>query len=44
MDPAISQAIATFIGALTTAVLLYATYMWGPNSRRKKDDDTDEES
>ena len=46
MDPAISQAIATFIGAMTTALLLFASYMWGPNSRRqrkKKKDDTPED-
>jgi len=45
MDPAISQALATLIGALATAVLMYASYNWGPGrgGRRKKSDDTPEE-
>lgn len=37
MDPLISQALATFIGALTTAVLLASAYYWGPNRRDAKD-------
>lgn len=37
MDPAISQALATFIGACTSAVLLAAAYYWGPNRRDAKD-------
>jgi hypothetical protein len=35
MDPVLSQAIATLIGAIATAILLFATSMWGPNSRRQ---------
>ena len=40
MSPVIEQAIASLIGAFATAVLLYASFNWGPN--RKKDDDDDE--
>lgn len=39
MDPIIAQALASLIGAFTTAVLLAAGYYWGPNRRevaRKK--------
>lgn len=35
MDPVISQAIATLIGAIATAILLFASSQWGPNSRRQ---------
>ena len=33
MDPVISQALASLIGAFTSAVLLAAAYYWGPNRR-----------
>lgn len=36
MDPVLSQAFATLIGAVATAILLFATSMWGPNSRRQR--------
>jgi hypothetical protein len=44
MDPVLSQAVATLIGAIATAILLFASSMWGPNSRRRRDaeDDDDE--
>ena len=45
MDPVLSQAIATLIGALATAILLLASSMWGPSSRRslRKKDALEEE-
>ena len=30
MDDALTQAIATLMGAITTAILMAATYYWGP--------------
>ena len=45
-DPVITQAIASLIGALTTAILLAAGYYWGPNRRenirRKRRRDVDD--
>jgi hypothetical protein len=41
VSPAIEQALASLIGAIATAVLLYASFNWGPN-RKKGDDDDDE--
>ena len=43
MTPEISQALATFIGAGTTVLLMWAASMWGPNSRRQKRKHHDEE-
>ena len=40
MDPAIAQALATLIGAFASAVLMAASYYWGP---RRRDRDEDEE-
>ena len=37
MDPAISQALASLIGAFTTAVLLAAAYYWGPTRRETRE-------
>ena len=31
----ISQAVATLIGAIATAILLFASSRWGPNSKRQ---------
>lgn len=36
MTPEISQALATFIGAATTVLLMWAASMWGPHSRRQR--------
>lgn len=38
MDPVLSQALASLIGAFTTAVLLAAAYYWGPSRRESKDE------
>lgn len=38
MDPVLSQALASLIGAFTTAVLLAAAYYWGPTRRETKED------
>lgn len=38
MDPALSQALASLIGALTTAILLAASYYWGPRQRGNRED------
>ena len=38
MDPAIAQALATLIGALTTAVLMASAYYWGPRQRDRRED------
>ena len=35
MDPVISQAVAPLIGAIATAILLFASSRWGPRSRRQ---------
>lgn len=36
MDPVISQAVATLIGAVATAILLAASFYWGPRSSRSR--------
>ncbi|HPE27629.1 MAG TPA: hypothetical protein PLM10_02065 [Saccharofermentans sp.] len=38
MDPAIAQALATLIGALTTAILMASAYYWGPRQRDIRSD------
>ena len=38
MDPAIAQALATLIGAITTAVLTASAYYWGPRQRDRRAD------
>lgn len=38
MDPAIAQALATLIGALTTAILMASAYYWGPRQREIRSD------
>lgn len=40
MDPVLSQALASLIGAFTTAVLLAAAYYWGPTRRESRDKPT----
>lgn len=45
IDPAIAQSISTLIGAIATAILMYASFHWGPSSRRKRrkeDEDEDQ--
>lgn len=42
MDPVLSQAFATLIGALATAILLAASYYWGPSQRRDRRDQRDQ--
>lgn len=39
MDPAIAQALATLIGAIASAVLMAASFYWGPHRRRKERED-----
>lgn len=42
MDPALSQALSTLIGAIATAILLASAYYWGPGARdRRRDSDRD---
>lgn len=36
MDPVLAQALATLISAMATAVLLAASYYWGPRQRDKR--------
>lgn len=46
MNDGLQQALATFLGTLGTAVLMVATYYFGPGARdrrRRNDDDTPEE-
>lgn len=33
MDPVLAQALATLIGAVATAILMAASYYWGPRQR-----------
>lgn len=42
MEPALSQALATLIGAIATAVLMWASFNFGPNARRRNRDEEDE--
>lgn len=46
MEPVLAQSIATLIGALATAVLMAASYYWGParreDRRQRKADATGE--
>lgn len=41
MDPVIAQALASLIGAITTAILMAAAYYWGPKGRARRSDDED---
>ena len=36
MDPVLAQALATLIGALATAVLMAASFYFGPQQRGKR--------
>ena len=36
MDPLISAALASLIGAITTSILMASAYYWGPNRRENK--------
>lgn len=36
MDAVVSQALATLISAIATAILMAAAYYWGPNQRAKR--------
>jgi len=36
MDPLISAALASLIGAMTTSILMASAYYWGPNRRETK--------
>lgn len=42
MSEGLQQAIATFIGTLGTAVLMMATYYFGPGARKRREDDDDQ--
>lgn len=39
MNDALTQSLATLIGAIATAVLMAAAYYWGPRRRDRDDDD-----
>ena len=46
MDPVLSQALATLVGAMATAVLMAASYYWGPRQRegrRQRDEESERE-
>lgn len=36
MNPVLAQSIATLIGAIATAVLMAASYYWGPSKREER--------
>lgn len=36
MDAQLSQALATLISAIATAILMAAAYYWGPNQRARR--------
>lgn len=42
MDPAIAQALAALLSAISTAILMAAAYYWGPNARRKRRNDKED--
>ena len=39
MDPVLAQALATLAGAIATAILMAASYYWGPGQRRNRRDE-----
>ena len=41
MEPVLSQALATLAGAIATAILMAASYYWGPSQRGKRRDRDD---
>lgn len=43
MDEQVAGALSTLITALATAVLMAATYYWGPRGRRRKDKEQEDE-
>lgn len=43
MDTAVSQALATLITAISTAILMAAAYYWGPNRRAKRNGHNNDE-
>ena len=42
MNDGLQQALATFLGTLGTAVLMMATYYFGPGARKRREDDDDQ--
>jgi hypothetical protein len=36
VDPVLSQALATLCGAIATAILMAASYYWGPRKRDER--------
>jgi hypothetical protein len=38
MEPVLAQALATLAGAVATAILMAASYYWGPSQRGKRRD------
>lgn len=44
MEPVLAQALATLAGAIATAILMAASYYWGPGQRgKRRDHDEDDE-
>lgn len=44
MDPALSQALASLVGAITTSLLIAVTFFFGPASREKRERQAERES
>ena len=44
MSEGLQQAIATFIGTLGTAVLMMATFYFGPGARKRRGKDGNEDN
>ena len=42
MDPTLAAPIATLVGAIATAILMFASYNWPSGQHRRRDDEEDE--
>lgn len=42
MDPTLAAPIATLVGAIATAILMFASYNWPAGQHRRRDDEEDE--
>lgn len=43
MNDGLQQALATFLGTLGTALLMMATYYFGPGARKRRGKNTDDD-
>lgn len=44
MDPALSQALASLVGAITTSLLIAVAFFFGPAAREKRERHAERES